>query len=91
VGLRARGGAGAEWRACGGARAEWRARDGAGAPAGGATPSATPSYKVPRVFWPLIGGFIAFILFAIFMGWVMDTSRHGGGKDGADGAGHGGH
>ena len=43
---------------------------------------------VPRVFWPLIGGFIAFVLFAVFMGWVMDTSRHGGGDDGA---GHGGH
>ena len=33
---------------------------------------------VPAVFWPLIGGFIAFILLAVFMGWVMDTSRHGG-------------
>jgi hypothetical protein len=28
------------------------------------------------MFWPLIGGFVAFILLAIFMGWVMDTSRH---------------
>jgi hypothetical protein len=27
------------------------------------------------MFWPLIGGFIAFVLFAVFMGWVMDTSR----------------
>jgi hypothetical protein len=34
------------------------------------------------MFWPLIGGFIAFILIAVFLGWVMDTSRHGG-----DGAG----
>jgi hypothetical protein len=31
------------------------------------------------MFWPLIGGFIAFVLLAIFMGWLMDTSRHGGG------------
>jgi hypothetical protein len=30
------------------------------------------------VFWPLIGGFIAFVLLAIVMGWIMDTSRHGG-------------
>jgi hypothetical protein len=38
------------------------------------------------MFWPLAGGFIAFILFAIFMGWVMDTSRHGDG--GGDSHGH---
>jgi hypothetical protein len=76
-------------------RAEGAGRGAAGAGRGcgwtGATPGATPSDKVPRVFWPLLGGFIAFVLFAIFMGWVMDTSRHGGGDDGADGAGHGGH
>ena len=29
------------------------------------------------MYWPLLGGFIAFVLIAIFMGWVMDTSRHG--------------
>ena len=29
------------------------------------------------MFWPLIGGFIVFILIAIFMGWLMDSSRHG--------------
>jgi hypothetical protein len=29
------------------------------------------------MYWPLIGGFIVFILFAIFMGWVMDASRRG--------------
>ena len=36
------------------------------------------------MYWPLIGGFIAFVLFAIFMGWLMDPSRHGGdsGQDG---------
>ena len=27
------------------------------------------------MFWPLIGGFIAFVLFAIFMGWIMDDRR----------------
>jgi ABC-type Mn2+/Zn2+ transport system permease subunit len=48
---------------------------------------ATASYMVPRVFWPLLGGFIAFVLFALFMGWVMDTSRHGDGAS-DDGAGH---
>jgi hypothetical protein len=51
---------------------------------------ASPSDKVPPVFWPLIGAFIAFVLFAIFMGWVMDPSRHGGGA-GDDTGGHGGH
>jgi hypothetical protein len=29
------------------------------------------------MFWPLIGGFIAFILLAIFLGWLMDSSRRG--------------
>jgi hypothetical protein len=32
---------------------------------------------VRAMFWPLIGGFIAFILIAVFMGWVTDASRHG--------------
>jgi hypothetical protein len=31
------------------------------------------------MFWPLIGGFIAFVLIAVFLGWLMDTSRRGGG------------
>ena len=35
------------------------------------------SDMVRAMYWPLIGGFIAFVLFAVFMGWVMDTSRHG--------------
>jgi hypothetical protein len=26
----------------------------------------------PAMYWPLIGGFIAVVLFALFMGWVMD-------------------
>ncbi len=34
------------------------------------------------MYWPLIGGFIAFVLLAILMGWLMDTSRRGGGPDG---------
>jgi ABC-type Mn2+/Zn2+ transport system permease subunit len=25
------------------------------------------------MFWPLIGAFIAFILFAVLMGWIMDA------------------
>jgi hypothetical protein len=24
------------------------------------------------VYWPLIGGFIAFVLLAVLMGWIMD-------------------
>jgi hypothetical protein len=32
------------------------------------------------MFWPLIGAFIAFVLLALLLGWVMDSSRH----DGAD-------
>jgi ABC-type Mn2+/Zn2+ transport system permease subunit len=30
------------------------------------------------MYWPLIGGFIAFVLVAILIGWIMDPSRHGG-------------
>jgi hypothetical protein len=26
------------------------------------------------MYWPLIGGFIAFVLFCFFMGWIMDAS-----------------
>jgi hypothetical protein len=29
------------------------------------------------MYWPLIGGLIAFVLIAVFLGWLMDTSRHG--------------
>jgi hypothetical protein len=29
------------------------------------------------MYWPLLGGFIAFVLFALIMGWIMDPSRHG--------------
>jgi hypothetical protein len=30
------------------------------------------------MFWPLIGGFVAFVLLAILLGWIMDTSRRNG-------------
>jgi hypothetical protein len=33
------------------------------------------------MYWPLLGGFIAFVLLAVVIGWVMDTSRHGGDGD----------
>jgi hypothetical protein len=36
------------------------------------------------MYWPLFGGFIAFVLFAVFMGWVMDTDRHGRGHGDGD-------
>jgi biotin transporter BioY len=29
------------------------------------------------MFWPLAGGFIAFILLAVLIGWILDTSRRG--------------
>jgi hypothetical protein len=27
------------------------------------------------MFWPLIAGFIAFVLLAIILGWLLDPSR----------------
>jgi hypothetical protein len=27
------------------------------------------------MFWPLIGGFIAFVLLALILGWVLDPDR----------------
>jgi hypothetical protein len=27
------------------------------------------------MFWPLLGGFIAFVLLAILLGWIMDSAR----------------
>jgi hypothetical protein len=30
------------------------------------------------MYWPLIGGFVAFVLLAVLMGWIMDTSRRNG-------------
>jgi hypothetical protein len=29
------------------------------------------------MYWPLVGGFIAFVLLALLLGWIMDTSRRG--------------
>jgi hypothetical protein len=35
------------------------------------------------MFWPLIAGFIAFVLVAILMGWILDPSRRqNGSRDG---------
>ena len=35
------------------------------------------------MFWPLIGGFIAFVLIAVILGWILDSSRQdGAGRDG---------
>jgi len=31
----------------------------------------------PGMYWPLIGGFIAFVLVSVFLGWVLDPSRRG--------------
>jgi hypothetical protein len=31
------------------------------------------SYMFLVVYWPLIGGFIAFILLAVLLGWVIDS------------------
>jgi hypothetical protein len=39
----------------------------------------------PPMFWPLIGAFIAFVLLAVLLGWIMDPSRRNGAN------GHGGH
>jgi hypothetical protein len=36
------------------------------------------------MFWPLIGGFIAFVLVAVILGWIMDSSR----RNGAEGDRH---
>jgi F0F1-type ATP synthase assembly protein I len=29
------------------------------------------------VFWPLAVGFIAFVLIAVLLGWILDPSRRG--------------
>jgi hypothetical protein len=42
------------------------------------------SYMFPNMYWPLIGGFIAFLLLAIFLGWVMDRGGDAS-HDGHDG------
>ena len=28
------------------------------------------------MYWPLIGGFIAFLLIAVLLGWILDPTRH---------------
>jgi len=38
-------------------------------------------YRV-RMFWPLIGGFIAFVLLTVLIGWLVDPARR---RDGAGG------
>jgi hypothetical protein len=30
------------------------------------------------VFWPLIGGFVVFVLIAVVLGWILDPSRRSG-------------
>jgi hypothetical protein len=37
------------------------------------------------MFWPLIGGFVAFVLIAVLLGWIMD---HAGSGDGDGAGGH---
>jgi hypothetical protein len=29
------------------------------------------------MYWPLLGGFIAFLLIALLLGWIMDPARRG--------------
>jgi hypothetical protein len=29
------------------------------------------------MFWPLLGGFIAFVLIAVLLGWILDPDRRG--------------
>jgi hypothetical protein len=28
-----------------------------------------------HMYWPLIGGFIAFVLLAVLIGWILDNSQ----------------
>lgn len=37
------------------------------------------SYMFRTMYWPLIGGFVAFVLISVLMGWIMDPDRHGDG------------
>jgi hypothetical protein len=32
------------------------------------------------MYWPLIGGFIAFILIAVLLGWILDPDRRADGQ-----------
>jgi hypothetical protein len=29
------------------------------------------------MYWPLLGGFIAFVLVALLLGWILDPARRG--------------
>jgi hypothetical protein len=47
-----------------------------------ARPALTDGPRIPAclyvsgpMYWPLIGGFVAFVLLAILLGWIMDPSR----------------
>lgn len=33
------------------------------------------------MYWPLIGGFIAFVLLTILIGWIMDAPNRRGDAD----------
>lgn len=55
-----------------------RGSTGPGAPAGaGLKHAASTADMLWAMFWPLIGGFIVFVLLAIFMGWILDPARRG--------------
>jgi hypothetical protein len=47
------------------------------APAGRGVRAGRPD-MVPRMFWPLAAGFIAFVLLSLLLGWILDTSRSDG-------------
>jgi hypothetical protein len=42
---------------------------------GGAAHARPRSNILRRVYWPLIGGFIAFLVIAVLIGWVIDRSE----------------
>jgi hypothetical protein len=29
------------------------------------------------MYWPLLGGFVAFVLLAVLIGWLVDPARRG--------------
>jgi hypothetical protein len=33
------------------------------------------------MYWPLVAGFIVFVLIAVLLGWILDPDRHGDGND----------
>jgi hypothetical protein len=49
--------------------------------AGRRSPSVARWYMFSAMYWPLFGGFVAFVLFAVLMGWIMDPSRRGTDRD----------